>query len=133
MNTNSEHLKVECAENCGNAPKKQLLKEWTIALAEKNIDFCLDCMRDDIVWNVVGQSKLEGKEKYEKAIKEIRWEVKKLTIENIITHGNTASVNGIFILEDKKQIAFCDVYKFGGFGKNAKIKEITSYVIPLPA
>jgi hypothetical protein len=43
--------------------------------------------------------------------------------------NGTNSVNGILIFENKKSYAFCDVYIFSGAAKNAKIKEITSYVI----
>ena len=47
MNYQSNNIKVECAEDCGNSPKKQLLKELTIAFANNDIDFCMECMSDN--------------------------------------------------------------------------------------
>lgn len=125
-----ESLIVECAEDCGNAPKKELLRDLTIAFAKNDTEFCINCMRDDIVWEMIGQNRFEGIGEYKEALN--NWkkhQVKHLIIHNIITHGNTASLNGTMLLEDETKIDFCDVYNFAGFGKKAKIKKITSYVI----
>lgn len=130
--TNQSELMVKCKEDCGNAPKKLLLKDLTIALAKHDIDFCLNCMRDDVVWDMIGKQQVEGIDEYEQALLQMKHrQVQELHIHHIITHGNTASVNGTFYLTDGGSIAFCDVYDFGGFGKKAKIKKITSYVIPI--
>lgn len=51
-----------------------------------------------------------------------------LELYNIITHGYIASVNGV-VITGNKAYNFCHVYRFIGAGKNAKIKEITSYII----
>ncbi|CCQ93179.1 hypothetical protein CULT_1240022 [[Clostridium] ultunense Esp] len=37
--------------------------------------------------------------------------------------------NAVFI--DESNFAFCDIFKFNEFGKNAKVKEVSSYVIRL--
>lgn len=52
-----------------------------------------------------------------------------LHIHHIITHGNVASLNGKLTLTNGDKLEFCHVYRFSGFGKKAKIKEITSYII----
>lgn len=53
-------------------------------------------------------------------------------IHHTITHGKTAAVDGIMKVTDPsgnvKIYAFCDIYLMSGF-KNAKIKEMTSYVL----
>ena len=132
MENQSRDVQVECAENCGNSPKKELLKELTIAYAKNDMDFCLQCMRDDVTWILVGKKEIQGTTEFRETLEQLNErEVKKLTIDNIITHGNTGSVNGTILLKDNNEIAFCDVYNFGGFGKKAKIKKITSYVIPI--
>ena len=130
MNTHSEDVKVECAEDCGNSPKKQLLRDINIAFAKREIGFCLDWMTDDIIWEIIGDRVIEGVSDVEKVLNE--WSIREISllrIHNIITHGNTASVNGVLLLNDKETIDFCDVYNFRGFGKNSKIKKITSFVI----
>lgn len=132
MNQKDGNFKVECAVDCGNAPKKQLLKEFTIATLQNNEDFCLEWLRDDIVWDIIGYQRLEGKNEWLAGFKQTNLqEVRELQIHNIITHGNVASLNGTIIFDDGHMIAFCDVYSFSGFGKKAKIKKVTSYVIPL--
>lgn len=130
MNIDSGKLKVECAENCRNSPKKQLLKELTIAFAKNDTGFCIDCMNDNVVWDIIGDKQIRGIRDFEEILKDMKnREVHELRIYNIITHGNTGSVNGTLILKNDQQVDFCDVYNFSGFGKNSKIKFITSYVI----
>lgn len=132
MKYHSETIKVECEENCGNSPKKQLLKELTIALAKNDIDYFIQWLTDGVVWDIVGDQRISGKDNVKQALHHRKAHpVKLLRIVNIITHGNTGSVNGTMVLEDKHTIAFCDVYNFSGFGRNSKIKTVTSYHIQI--
>lgn len=132
MHSHQENIKIECEENCGNSPKKLLLKDVSIALVKNEIDFCMEWMKEEVVWDIIGDQLIQGKENVEKALNEMKdQEVQELRIHNIITHGNTGSVNGMLVRKDKENIAFCDVYNFAGFGKKAKIQKITSYVIHL--
>jgi hypothetical protein len=131
MNNQPEKLQIFCAEDCGNSPKKALLRDISIAFAKNEISFCLDWMIDNIEWDIVGDQLIHGKDNVEKVLIRMKRNVQQLHIHNIITHGNTGSVNGTLILMDQHTIEFCDVYNFAGFGKNAKIKKITSYVIKL--
>lgn len=125
-----ENLKVVCAEDCGNSPKKQLLRDITISLAKQDIDSWMEWMRDDIEWDIVGEKQIHGKTDMENVLKSRNErKITELEIHNIITHGNTASLNATLILANGKRIEYCDVYNFGGFGKKAKIKKIMSYVI----
>lgn len=124
------HLKVVCAEDCGNSPKKQLLRDLTIALAKQDIESWLEWMRDDVVWEIIGEDRLEGKVAMADRLQS--WHdrsISELEIHHIITHGNTASLNATVFFADGKRLDYCDVYNFGGFGKTAKIKKIMSYVI----
>ena len=124
--------KVICSEDCGNAPKKALLKEVHIAFAEHDTAFILENVTDDIRWHIIGDKLIQGKSEVAAALETMKDEkVEELTINNIITHGKTAAVNGSTTLASGRTVAFCDVYGFDGHGKNAKIKEITSYVIAL--
>ena len=130
MNTHSDKIKIVCAENCGNSPKKELLRDLTIAFAKNEMDYCIDCVTDDIVWDIIGQKTIRGKSDFEKALNQMKDRaVQEIHIQNIITHGNTGSVNGALTLSDKQLVAFCNVYNFRGFGKNSKIRTITSYII----
>ena len=131
MNTHSEDLKIVCPKDCGNAPKKILLRDLTIAFAKNDVSLFVENMKDDIVWDVVGKKLIENKEDFMKSFNKMTVrEVSEVHIENIITHGKTCSINGIIKLKDETSIAFCDVYNFTSAGKNT-IKKITSYHILL--
>lgn len=124
--------KVICAEDCGNAPKKALLRDFHVAFAEYDESFILESVADDIQWRVIGDVEVQGKEELIRMLEQMQEEeTAELIIDNIITHGNTASVNGSAKMANGEAYAFCDVYRFSGYGKNAKIKEMTSYVIAL--
>jgi hypothetical protein len=134
MDTKSEYgdLKIICAEDCGNSPKKNLLKELNIAFAKNDLGFINENITDDIYWYIIGDKIVQGKDNFAETLKQMmNSKVTEIHIRNIITHGSTGAVNGILLLEDNKSHAFCNVYKFTSAGKNSKIKEITSYVIEI--
>lgn len=127
----SEHeaLQIFCGEDCGNAPKKALLKEFNIAFARGDVDFMLEHAAPNIVWEMVGDRTLRGKDEFAEALDQLKKnKATELHIHNIITHGNVASANGLLKFGEKSY-AFSAVYRFNSFAKSAKIKEITSYVI----
>ena len=133
-NTNPEYVdfNIICSDDCGNAPKKIFLKEFTVAFANNDMVFITENITDSFHWNIIGKKSIQGKEKFVENLKEMKnSKVTELNIRNIITHGNTGSVNGTIILENKKSYAFCDVYNFTSTSKNSKIKKLTSYVIEI--
>jgi hypothetical protein len=123
-------MKITYPEHCGNSPKKILLINIYKAITESDDIFILNNLDEDIILNIIGDRKIVGKGNIiltinvfiEKGLNEIR-------INDAITHGNTAAVHGSAFFNDNLQIDFCDVYKFNGFGKNSKIKEVNSYLI----
>ncbi|WNF24720.1 hypothetical protein [Mesobacillus jeotgali] len=121
-------LKIDCPKDCGNAPKKVILKEITVALATRDYIGLCENMADDIRWKIAGHKSFFGKEALKDALnqKTINSLIQ-LQIQNIITHGSTGAVNGIFVFDDHSTLSFCEVYKFSSAGKSAKVKEIVSY------
>lgn len=103
------------------------------AFANSDTDFIAASVTDDIVWNMVGEKVIQGKESFIKELKTMESENPyEINIKHMITHGKTAAVDGVMKMTDKsgkiKIYAFCDIYRLNGF-KNAKIKEMTSYVV----
>ena len=87
-------------------------------------------MTDQIIWNIIGNKQIRGKNEFTDAMNQMKnHNIEELRIHNIITHGNAGAVNGTIKQSRNRMIAFCDIFHFDGFGKNAKIKAITSYVI----
>jgi hypothetical protein len=123
--------KVISSEDCGNSPKNIFVQELTIAFAKGNSKFILDRITDDIRWNIVGDTLIEGKDN---VIKAIEWmkndKLLHLTIHHVATHGKAGAVNGTSTFEDGKTRAFCHVYEFSNT-KGVAIKEMTSYVIEI--
>ncbi|SHG47585.1 nuclear transport factor 2 family protein [Ornithinibacillus halophilus] len=123
-------MKVFSKEDCGNAPKKQLLKDFHIALTSNDIDFILDNITDNIVWEWVGDKELNGKDAIHEQINQ--WSNKKINelhLHHIITHGKTAAANGTIVFDNDEVVHFSNVFEFNNAGKNAKLKEWTSYII----
>src|SRR5690606_7020855 len=102
---------ITVSVDCGNSPKKEFLKDYSIAIANGDIDFVTNNISDSIYWEIIGDNTITSKEKFIKAIQEYKlWKVKDLVIDAIITHGTDASVNGRVITTDNLHFAFCNVY-----------------------
>lgn len=112
--------------------KGKFLKEFNEAFARSDINFILENVTDDISWIAVGDFSVKGKEEFTHALEKMKSEkAYQIKINNIITHGDSAAVDGVMKMPDsEKSYAFCDVYKFSGF-KNPKVKELSSYVIEM--
>lgn len=111
--------------------KEKFLQEINGAFADNNTDFILENVTDDIKWTIIGDKTVKGKKEFREALKEMESEDPfELNISNIITHGDSAAVDGTMKSADGKTYAFCDVYKFQGF-KTPQIKAMTSYVIDI--
>jgi len=121
--------KIVSSPNCGNSPKMEFLKEFNIAFAKGDVAFITESVTDDIVWNIIGDKKIEGKEKIIVELEKMKSEkVSELVLEQILSHGKEGAVNGVFKMQDGKKYAFSDFYVFQG-AKGTKIKSMTSYVI----
>ena len=109
--------------------KEIFLKKFNEAFARGDFEYILNCVTDDIRWNMIGDKIIEGKKAFTKALHEMENESPmELSIHNIITHGDMAAVDGIIRSHGKKWYGFCDIYKVLGY-KNPQIQEMTSYVI----
>ncbi len=123
-------LKLNVQTDCGNAPRKELLRDFTAAFGRNDADFILSHLADDVQWEMVGVELIEGKADAEKSLENMLDEsMTELTISNIITHGDTAAVNGTMEFVDGSTFGFCDVYVFDGHGADALIKEIHAYIV----
>lgn len=128
----SKEVKVVTEVSCKNSPKSELLRDLTIATARQEYDLPLEWMTDDVSWNIVGFETIEGPAAVsEKLPNFFENNVQELHIDNIITHGKTAALNGKFLFENEKTIEFCHVYTFKSHSKTAKIKIITTYLIEM--
>ena len=124
-------IKINIGPDCGNSPKKQFLKELNIAFAKSDSDFLIASVTDKIIWDIIGDKKIEGKENFvEEQEKMKSQKVSELIVERILTHGKEGAVSGIMKMSNDKKFAFSDFYEFSG-AKGAKVRAITSYIIEI--
>ena len=122
-------MEINIPKDCGNAPRKNFLKDFHIALAKGDLSFLETHVAESILCEITGSTTIETKESYLQEVEHFaHWKVQNLTIEAIIKHGNDAAVQGKFTASDKTEFAFCDLYKFKGF-KGFAIKSIKSFLI----
>ncbi|MDQ0159689.1 nuclear transport factor 2 family protein [Alkalibacillus salilacus] len=126
-------MNIVCEESCGNAPRKALLRDFSIALTSGDVDSFQEFAIDDLEWQYVGGDKIVGLDQLRHTIQSKGEDnIQELRLENIITHGKTAAVDGVIHYENETYM-FCDVYEFNRADKNGKIKKVKSYLIPVPS
>lgn len=122
--------KVTVAPDCGNAPRKEFLKNFNIAFATGDADFIIEHVSEDIMWTIYGDKHITGKASFIKEINIMKhYAADEVVIHSIITHGREAALNGEMKMGDNTY-AFCDVYEFANTKGNI-IKEMKSYVLPI--
>lgn len=124
-------MKLVSNVDCGNAPKKQFVLDFTIAFVKADIKTILEMLDDNAEWNMVGTKIIKGKEGIRTELESIDLkEAQLLKIENILSHGKLCSANGE-IHYPNSNIAFCNAYTFTSHSKVAKIKTLKSYSISI--
>ena len=123
--------KIISNATCGNSPKMEFLKDFNIAFATGNVDFLLENVTDEIVWTIIGDKKIEGRDSFAAELKKMKdLKPTELILDQILTHGKEGAANGVIKMHNNKKYAFSDFYIFNGT-KGSKIKTITSYVIEI--
>ncbi|MBY5957058.1 nuclear transport factor 2 family protein [Membranicola marinus] len=123
--------KIILKTDCGHSPKREFLKNFNVAFGKGNVAFLTDNVTEDVIWNMVGNKIIDGKDDYSKAINKMKEKkISEYVIEKIVTHGKEGAVNGIVKMEDGKNYAFSDFYEFKNT-KSTDLKSITSYVIKI--
>jgi uncharacterized protein len=97
--------------------------------AKGNLEFSAIYLAEDIKWNILGNSPIEGKEQVLEVSKMLELEsFPVITIKNSVAEGNYVVVEstGEAKTKDRKPYnqTYCDVFYF----ENEKIREITTYL-----
>lgn len=132
MTQQKPELKIICEDDCGNAPKKAQLRDFNIAFARANTEEVLDYLTEDVIWNMVGEKTLKGKQEVAEFLKQMEDSpASELKIDYLITHGTDCAATGQLTFPGGEVVDFCDVYIFAGHAKDTKIKWIKSYAVDL--
>ncbi|MGB3633319.1 MAG: nuclear transport factor 2 family protein [Rubrobacteraceae bacterium] len=121
---------VVVEEDCGNAPKKVLIKDWLVSLATGEIDAVTSQLTEDAQWDVAGSRAAEGMKGVSTIVAELgTLPVATLVIGNILSHGKRVAADGSLRLRDGREVRFAYFFTFSGHGRTAKISEISTYAI----
>ena len=115
-----------------NEPRKEFIKNLTILFASYEIDQVKHYFTEDIIWHLVGDIPIKGKENFTSQLNEMRSNrAVQLTIHQIITDGNNAAIHGEMKMANNNQFGFSDFYVFSETSSQL-VKSITSYVVNIP-
>ena len=79
--------KLTIHADCGNAPRKLVLRDLNIAFAHSDLQAILDHFTDNIRWQIIRQTNLRSKETVRTALKAMKDTVTtELLIHSIFTH-----------------------------------------------
>ncbi|HEU5144033.1 MAG TPA: nuclear transport factor 2 family protein [Dermatophilaceae bacterium] len=91
----------------------------------------LDCLTDDVVWDIYGFTQVRGKEGFDGAIEHEDFQSRpRVTAERFVEEGDTVVAIGRVLSARKDDTeldaVFCDVFTFDG----DLISRVESYVVP---
>lgn len=112
---------------------EEFLKKFNDAFVQNDINYIIDSTTSDIVWTMVGDKTIRGKEDLAVSMNEMKdTSGLEINVNAMIIDGDQAAVDGTMSFEDKagnrKTFGFCDLYKFRNEGE-LKISELRSYII----
>lgn len=122
--------KINVVADCGNSPKNIFVKDFNIAFGERNIDYIIDRVSNDIEWTIIGDKFIQGKDNFIDVLKQRKTEALEITIDIVMSHGKVGSVSGEILFPNGEQYGYCDVYEFTN-AKGSGIKSIRSYLIKI--
>ena len=114
--------------DCGNAPKKILIKDFSILIAQGKVEGLSEFITEDIRWELVGEKLIKGQAAFIEAIKDMgTMKIEELTIHEILTQGNEGASHGQIRLSDGAIYGYGEFYAFWG-EKGTRIRSMTTYV-----
>lgn len=118
--------------DCGNAPRKEILRDLVVAIAEQDLEHLETVLDENISWTLVGSQSVSGRPAASEMLLSLP-RVDELTFGTFLTHGRGAGVDGMLTMVDGTHTAFCHVLRFPSPVKTAKVIGINSYFIKIPA
>ncbi|WP_396277603.1 nuclear transport factor 2 family protein [Glutamicibacter creatinolyticus] len=124
-------LEIIEPENCGNAPRAQVIRDLAVAVQSKDAEHLAQWLADDVQWEIVGFQRLSGLTEVLKWVTNAR-DNTQLRINSILTHGREGSVDGRVTNVQNISVAFCYMIRFTSTAKTAKIAQVRSYLVSRP-
>lgn len=115
-------------KGCENAPRKQVIADFLIAVYQRDVDAVSVLLHDDVQWEIVGSSKLVGVKHVGDWVTR-QQPVVKLELATVITHGTECAADGSIVHSDGSTTRFSHMLVFAGHSKTAPIRRLRSYLI----
>lgn len=107
---------------------RELVEQVNAAFTRGDVEGFLSCCADDVVWTMVGEKTMRGKQAIRGWMGSAPAEPPQFTVDALIADGDFATAYGDMTMkEDGKAVpySYCDVYRF----KGGRIAEMKSFVI----
>jgi ketosteroid isomerase-like protein len=112
---------------------KEIVDKVNAAFAEGSVEGFLSFCADDVVWTMVGDKTVKGKDAIRQWMASMDMEPPKFTVTHVIAEGDFVMAHGDMTTKDKDGkvvlYAYCDIYRFRG----DKIVELRAFVIQTEA
>lgn len=123
-------MDVVIAADCGNAPKKLLVRDWLIDAAAGDVEGVEARLDQAAHWEDVGAAECRGRSDVAAALVALPGaEVTTFGLHRLLSHGKHVAVDGTFECADGRVARFAHFIEFSGHGKNAGIESVVSYVL----
>lgn len=114
------------------SPRKAVVETYFEGFRRSDHERILDCLTDDVAWDLPGYAHLKGKEAFDREIENEEFVGSpSLTVDRLIEEADAVvaigSGEGRHKSGERHRFAFCDVFTFAG----DKIRRVESYLVPL--
>ncbi|NYI67672.1 nuclear transport factor 2 family protein [Spelaeicoccus albus] len=89
----------------------------------------LQFLTEDVVWELIGFGPSYGTDQLGVVLDRLSDpSATTFTVANVLSHGAGCAANGTIRRGDGTVMAFAHFFRFNGHGKNAKIRQVTSFM-----
>ena len=112
------------------ANRREIVQRINEGFAENNLEKVLSFCTDDLIWTMVGDTTVKGKDSIRDWMASMDPQPPKITIRQTVAEGDSVVTRGDMSMQDTKggpavPYTFCDIYRFAG----DKVAELTAFVI----
>jgi ketosteroid isomerase-like protein len=109
---------------------KTVVEKYMEGFRNSDHAMILSCLTDDVIWDIPGYVRLQGKEQFDKEIENENFEGKPIiSITRLVEENDIVVAEGTVQTKMKNgdvvDLLFCDVFHF----RDGKIKQLTSYLV----
>lgn len=124
-------MDVHVDVDCGNAPKKALVRDWLIAAAEGDADEIRARLADQALWEAVGETECRGRDEVAEGLARLGADGVAFRLDRLLSHGKHVAAEGSIERDGGASTRFAHFIEFDGHGKNSPIASIVTYVAPV--